>query len=100
MAFTAFSNKTQTVSVTGSNVNTALTWPDADTYEFNNAGTATVFFVWSAAGGGAVTSTTTSSYPILPGQCKVVRRPKGATHIAVIATSATQTLYVSAGTGE
>ena len=100
MAFSHGVNKTQVITVAATHTNTALTHPDYDVYEFNNAGTAVVCVEWSVSGGSAVTSTMTTSYPILPGQCKTLQRPQGATHLANIAASAGQTLYVTAGKGE
>ena len=99
MAFAHGVNKTQTITVGTSSTNTALNFPDGDTYEFNNDGTATVFVEWSTSGS-PVTTTVTTSYPILPGQCKVLKKPRDATHLANISGTASQTLYVTSGSGE
>ena len=87
--------RTQTITVANTATNTALTTPLCDFYEFNNDGTATVFVEWSSST--VVTSTITTSYPILPGQCKMLPRPTFATHLNNISGTTGQTLYVTPG---
>ena len=94
--FQPATNRTQVITVGTSATNTPLTTPTSDFYEFNNDGTATVFIEWSSTS--VVTAAVTTSYPILPGQCKMLPRPSFATHLNHISGTASQTLYVTPGT--
>ena len=89
--------KTVTITVSNTAATSALPTGGAD-LEYNNQGTSTVFV--EVTGGGLVTTATVAaSYPIPPGQCKIVGRPDGATQISTISAIAGQTFYVSAGVG-
>lgn len=97
-------NGTQTISVTASNVATALTFPGRTQYVLTtpSSNTAIVFIDFGTSG---TVATTTTSYPLLPGMKEVISvwgAGTGAnpTHIACIGASTGQTLYVTGGSGE
>lgn len=89
-----------TISATTSSAATALATAGADNLrqiEIQNNGSAVVFV---ESGISTVVATVAASYPVLPGQSKVVTIQRTHTHIAAISASGTQTLYVSVGFGE
>ena len=97
MSFRWAPAKSQTISVTTSNAFTTLnTGGDFNHYELNNNGTDVVFIEWTSGSG--LAATVAASYPILPGQCKIVPRlPSSATQIACISKSGTQELFITPG---
>ena len=100
-AFLPSDQATITVSVTGASQTVAIPAPGAF-LEVNNSGSVIVFMELGAANQVAAVAT---GYPILPGQCKVVRRDIGEdgttdTHIALIGQAAGPTaVFVTAGNG-
>lgn len=88
------------ISVTNSSAATALFGPMGEkrNLELQNAGTIAVFVEFCPSS--TCTAATATSYPVLPGQSKMVTIQPSTTHIAAIATSGTQTLYVAVGIGE
>lgn len=95
-------NGTQVISVTASNVATAIATTQRTSYVLTtpSTNTAIVFVDFGASG---QVATTTTSYPLLPGMKETVSVHGGLnapTHIACIGAAAGQTLYVSAGFGE
>ena len=68
----------------------------ASRYVVYNAGTVPVMVEFGSSGVAAVLAT---SYPIGPGMKETLRAEGSPTHIATISGSASQTVYVTAGTG-
>lgn len=90
---------TVAISCTNSSAATTLPVPSDQQQrqlEVTNAGAVSVFVETS---GTAPVATTTTGYPILAGQTKVITVSQTATKIACIATSGTQTVYVTVGIG-
>jgi len=93
-------NPSQTITVGTSSAATALNGSTNNmrlAVELQNAGSAVVFVEFGYSSG--VTATVAASYPILPGQSKLVTIPAGTTHVATISGTASQTLYVTVGMG-
>ena len=74
--------------------------------EVQNTGGVNVFMETGPGGevGGVqtcnVVATVAASYPVLPGQCKVIRRAPGDTHMSIIGAAAGPTVvFVTAGNG-
>lgn len=91
---------TVTISCTNSSGATTLILPSDQMQrqlEISNAGTVTVFV---ETAGTSPTAATASGYPVLAGQTKVITVSQAATKIACIATSGTQTVYVTTGIGQ
>lgn len=65
--------------------------------EFQNTGTVPVFV--ELFGPATLAATVAASYPILPGQSKILDRKPGDAFISTISTVAAQNLFVSAGIG-
>jgi hypothetical protein len=100
--FRAGVNTAQKISVTNSNVATALNFANRAQYVLVTPATNTdlIFIEFGTSGSVA---TTTTSYPLLPGMKETVSvwgPTNSPTHIAAISGSGTQILYVSAGAGE
>ncbi len=97
-------NGTQVISVTNSNVATALSVTNRTQYVLTTPATNTAI-VFVDFGTSGTVATTTTSYPLLPGMKETVSvwgpgTGANPTHIACIGASTGQTLYVSAGAGE
>jgi len=90
-------NATATITVTGTSAATAIPRPDCETAELQNNGSVPVFIEFG--GSGTPAAVVATSYPILAGQAKVVRVPRGSTHINCISGTTGQTLYVTSGNG-
>lgn len=68
--------------------------------EVNNPSTTVTLFLEHDAAQNAPTANTTTSYPVLPGQCKIFRMPDGATKLAYIGSAAgPTTMYITNGEG-
>lgn len=65
--------------------------------EVQNAGSVNVFVEPGLAS--TITAAVASGYPVLPGQSKVISVSPRTTHIACISASGTQSVFVTAGTG-
>jgi hypothetical protein len=93
-------NPSQTITVGTSSAATALNGSTSNmrnVVELQNAGSAVVFVEPGFSSG--VTATVAASYPILPGQSKLITIAAGVTHLATISGTASQTLYVTVGMG-
>jgi hypothetical protein len=93
------SNPSSTITVGTSSAATALVGSAGTmrmVVELQNAGSAVVFVDF---GPSTVATAVATGYPILPGQSKLVTINAGATHIATISGTASQTLYVTVGMG-
>lgn len=109
MAFYPLNNLSQTITVTGSSVATALTEVSNQvpggmnvTYEVQNAGSATIFLAWGAS---TISTATTTGYPVLAGQSKVIDIPNNVasskvTHFAFISGTTGQTVFITPGYGQ
>lgn len=92
---------TLTLSVTGTSAATALPMGDINNKrnaEIQNAGTVTVFVLFCPSS--TCTALVASSYPVLPGQSKVVTIPPNTSHVAAITGGTAATAYVTLGIGE
>lgn len=89
-----------TISVTSSSTATALFGPAGEkrNVELQNAGAVAVFVEFCSSS--TCTATAATSYPVLPGQSKMVTIQPNVTYVGAIAASGTQTLYVAVGIGE
>jgi hypothetical protein len=67
--------------------------------EVQNPGSTTIFIELSDRNNVQTAATVAASYPILPGQCKIIGRPPGCSSISTISTIAAQSLFVTAGEG-
>lgn len=87
---------TVTVSVTSASAATALTGV-GNQIRILHDGSQKVFF---NVGDSTVTAAVATGTPIAPGGCEVFTIPATATHIACIAASGTETMYVTRGEGQ
>ena len=85
----AVGTSTGSVAVTGAGVGTG-------TVRLVNSGTNTIFVEFGTSG---VTATTTTSIPLLPNSVETFVFRKENTHVAAIADTAGNTLYVTYGVG-
>lgn len=97
---------TATLAVTASSGNVAINMNGAQQVELNNDGPSTCFVVFGVDNTIAATvpSTSTGSYPVKPGECKIITfAPSIAPLIkfvaAICGTGLTTTLYASPGVG-
>lgn len=89
---------TTVLSVTDSSQSLTLT--TGSYLEIQNPSATVTIFVEQARNGTTATANTTTSYPILPGQSKIVRRHEGCTIMAYIGSAAgPTTAYVTTGEG-
>ena len=88
----------KTISCTGTSAATTLAGVAGQTQvELQNAGTVAVFVEF---GDSNIAAAVATGYPVLAGQSKLVTVSSATTHIACIATSGTQTVYVTIGKGD
>jgi hypothetical protein len=90
---------TQKIAVTGTSAATALNASGqyANQIELNNPSAVEIRIELGAS---TVVASLTTSYPVYPGQCKVISVPANSTHIAAIGASAgPSNLDVSPGRG-
>jgi hypothetical protein len=93
-------NPSQTITVGVASAATALNGSTSNmrvVLELQNAGSAVVFVEPGFSSG--ITATVAASYPVMPGQSKLITVPAGTTHLATISGTASQTLYVTNGMG-
>lgn len=68
--------------------------------EVNNPSSTITLFLEHNVETNAPTANTTTSYPVLPGHCKIFRMPDGATKLAYIGSGAgPTTMYITNGEG-
>ena len=90
---------TVTLSVTDSSQKVTFS-KSGQNIEFNNPSSTVTLFVEHSVADNNPTANTTTSYPVLPGHCKIIRMPDGATTLAYIGSAAgPTTMYVSQGDG-
>lgn len=89
---------TQKIATSTSSAATALNVSGqyANQVELNNQSAINIFV---ELGLSTQAASLTTSYPVFPGQCKVISVPANTTHIAAIAASGTPDLYVTPGRG-
>ena len=85
-----------TITAGTSSAAVALPCPGSGRYVLYNAGSVPVMIEFGA---GSVAAVVATGYPLGPGMKETLSVPTTATHIATISGSASQTVYVSAGTG-
>lgn len=89
---------TTTLSVTNSSQQAAV--KAGQCVEVNNPSSTVTLFLEHDAAENNPTANTTTSYPVLPGHCKIFRMPDGATKLAYIGSAAgPTTMYITNGEG-
>ena|SRR5438552_7210949 len=96
-AFLPSSFGTVTISVTTSSATTDIP-ANGDYIELQNADANNTVFIETCQRGLPVAALVAKSYPVRPGQCKVIRRKLGDDAISCIGSGAA-TFYVTAGVG-
>lgn len=100
--FSPYANYTVSATTTSANqvVTQPSTGPAASVIEVSNNATGVAFVAWNSTAGTGATATT-ASYPILPGQTKLVNCGMAVQNVAVILDTGTTSakVYVSIGNG-
>jgi hypothetical protein len=100
LPFAPVSQGTKTLSCTNASAATALAvtlTSNQTQLEIQNRGTVDVYV---EAGVSTVTAAVATGYPVPPGQSKLITVSSSVTHVACIAGSATNTVYVTVGFGD
>lgn len=89
---------TTTLSATDSSQSTAV--KAGSCVEVNNPSSTVTIFLEHKADNTTATANTTTSYPVMPGHCKIFRMPDGVTNLAYIGSAAgPTTFYITNGEG-
>lgn len=93
-------NTTVAITVGVTTATTALPTGGGRQVQLTNRGTADIFVNFGGSGVTvAIPTGTAGGAPVTPGSILVYTPPEGATHIATISGTASQTLYVTTGSG-